>query len=344
MTENYHLNNIKTLLTEGFSEEELRDLCFFETQFRPVHDLLPPQNGNKRKIIRLLIGYAVQKGLQDDLLTWAAETNPAAYQKYQPYLDAKEIVEPTENRVIDVSFITAAMVQSEAETLLNGEVFDDPAVAVEERAQFQEFSQALARYGIQDWLMHYGDSRDAWRPIFHAGASIKETVTDIVQRMNEDSNNTSGVPQIQPHFISEDFFSPDQETRLRTWQSIDSGCIIVADSISLFHPWLRKMLLESGVSAQTEVALLILSPLNFDQLPINQLIEKQIMERVVSRVNNDLNGLSEFGSGDLRVTRRWLSATLPEVVKRRHQADPQNRQALRELLGRQPRGLTPLNW
>ena len=344
MTENYNLNNIKTLLTKGFSEEELRDLCFFEIKFRPVYDLLPPNNGNKRKIVRLLIGYAVQKGLLNDLLAWAAQATPVIYEQYQPYFGAEEILEPVESQVIDVNFITAAMVQREAEALLNGKVFDDPAVAAEDREQFQEFTQALTQHDIQDWLTHYADSRDAWHPIFHAGASIKETVTDIVWRVNEASRNASGVLQIRPYFISEDFFSLDRGTRLRTWQSIDSGCIIVADSISLFHPGLRRMLLESGISAQTETALLILSPLNFDQLPINQLIEKQIMERVVGRVNNDLNGLSEFGSGDLRVTRRWLSATLPAVVKQRHQADPQNRQALRERLGKQPRGLTPLNF
>ena len=68
------------------------------------------------------------------------------------------------------------------------------------------------------------------------------------------------------------------------------------------------------------------------------------MERALSRLSGELKGLSEFGAGDLRVLRRWLFATLPEVVRQRQQADPDNRDALRRRLGKEPRGLAPLNW
>lgn len=85
MTKRYHLRNIQTLLTQGFTERELRDLCFYEPEFRPVHDQLP-QGAGKVEIIRGLLEYAEQKVLLDTLLDLAKKHNPARYKKHQPYL------------------------------------------------------------------------------------------------------------------------------------------------------------------------------------------------------------------------------------------------------------------
>ena len=60
MTKHYHLQNIRTLLNEGSSAEELRRLCYEELSFRPVYDQLAEDSG-KAKIIDRLIEYAGQK-------------------------------------------------------------------------------------------------------------------------------------------------------------------------------------------------------------------------------------------------------------------------------------------
>ncbi|MBI1877670.1 MAG: hypothetical protein HYR94_05475 [Chloroflexi bacterium] len=86
----YHLRNIQTLLTQGFTERELRDLCFYEPEFRPLHDQLP-QGAGKAEIIRSLLEYAEQKVLLDALLDLAKKHNPARYKKHQPYV----IISPT---------------------------------------------------------------------------------------------------------------------------------------------------------------------------------------------------------------------------------------------------------
>ncbi len=84
MTKRYNLKNIRTLLTEGFDDEELRRLCYDEDQFRPVYDKLAQDSG-KAKIIDLLIKYSEQKLLIDVLLDKAKQHNPARYKKHQPY-------------------------------------------------------------------------------------------------------------------------------------------------------------------------------------------------------------------------------------------------------------------
>ncbi len=84
MTKRYHLRNIQTLLTQGFTEQDLRDLCFYELEFRPVHEKLPHGVG-KAEIVRSLLEYAEQKMLLDTLLDLAKKHNPARYNQHLPY-------------------------------------------------------------------------------------------------------------------------------------------------------------------------------------------------------------------------------------------------------------------
>ena len=84
MTKNYHLKKIRDLLIESFSEIELRDLCFYETDFNPVLNRVS-QNAAKDELIRGLIEYTQQQSLFESLLTLAKAHNPVRYEMYQPY-------------------------------------------------------------------------------------------------------------------------------------------------------------------------------------------------------------------------------------------------------------------
>ncbi len=81
-----NLKKIRTLLTEGFTAEELRRFCYDKPDFRPVYDKLAQDSG-KATIIDLLIEYSEQKLLIDILLDLAKQHNPARYEKHQPYHD-----------------------------------------------------------------------------------------------------------------------------------------------------------------------------------------------------------------------------------------------------------------
>ena len=80
----YHLKNISKLLNDVFNEQDLRDFCFFEADFRPVHDQLREQD-RKLEILRRLLEFAEQKNLLGAILAWAKAANAAKYQVYQPY-------------------------------------------------------------------------------------------------------------------------------------------------------------------------------------------------------------------------------------------------------------------
>lgn len=84
MTKDYNLKNIRILLIEGFTPEEIRRFCHETPEFRPVHDQLAEDTG-KAKIIDLLLEYAEQKVKVELILIWAKEQNPVRYVEHGPY-------------------------------------------------------------------------------------------------------------------------------------------------------------------------------------------------------------------------------------------------------------------
>ncbi|MBI1882444.1 MAG: SUMF1/EgtB/PvdO family nonheme iron enzyme [Chloroflexi bacterium] len=86
MVKSYYFENIRILLIKGFSDEELRHLCFDVSNFEPVYDQLAQDTG-KDKIVSLLLEYAKRKLLIDQLLAWAKAYNPTRYETHQPYYD-----------------------------------------------------------------------------------------------------------------------------------------------------------------------------------------------------------------------------------------------------------------
>lgn len=84
MTAHYNLENIRMLLTEGFTEGELRSFCYDRPDFRLVYDRLAEGIG-KIEIIHRLIEHADRRELFTPLLAWAKEQNLAKYTRYFPY-------------------------------------------------------------------------------------------------------------------------------------------------------------------------------------------------------------------------------------------------------------------
>lgn len=85
MSSTYNWSNIRELLSEGFSAEQLRTFCHDHASFRPVHDQLNDQTG-KGRIVTLLLEYVDRHLLVDELLAWVEQTNSRRYEIHQPYV------------------------------------------------------------------------------------------------------------------------------------------------------------------------------------------------------------------------------------------------------------------
>ncbi|MCB0168106.1 MAG: AAA-like domain-containing protein [Anaerolineae bacterium] len=87
MRNTYNLPKIRKLMTEGFTDDELRAFSFDTPAFRQVYEKLAQSTG-KAEIVDHLLEHAERKVLLETLLFWAKENNPTRYEDYQPYFKA----------------------------------------------------------------------------------------------------------------------------------------------------------------------------------------------------------------------------------------------------------------
>ncbi|NJN97778.1 MAG: response regulator [Anaerolineales bacterium] len=84
MARSYNFENIRNLLTEGFTDRQLRRFCFDTPHFRPVYDQFA-QNSGQDEIVDHILDYAIRTLKVELLLAWAKRRNPARYREHQPY-------------------------------------------------------------------------------------------------------------------------------------------------------------------------------------------------------------------------------------------------------------------
>jgi len=80
----YNMSNLRAFLTQGFSAEELRTMCYDDPELYPVIEQLGEGMG-KSRIVSQILEFCQQKLLLDRLLSVAGDLNPARYALHQPY-------------------------------------------------------------------------------------------------------------------------------------------------------------------------------------------------------------------------------------------------------------------
>lgn len=128
MSKKYHLKNIHALLVNGFSEEELRQLSYYEAEFKPAYSQLA-QNISRDEIARRLIEYAEQKMLLDNLLTLAKKHNPARFDEHQPYYHSTTVPQKP----------TVLVVEDDADVVL----------FIADNLEYLDYKVLIARNGLE---------------------------------------------------------------------------------------------------------------------------------------------------------------------------------------------------
>jgi hypothetical protein len=233
----------------------------------------------------------------------------------------QELQKRSESGVTDIPFVIVAMTRDQANALMTATALD--CSDVDERTRCEKFKEALKEHGIEIANLpdSYGEAREEWKPPISQGSTIYEIVWDTVERINAEGLAVDS-PRVRPSFWSAKFF--DEETSVATWNDLrQSGCVIIVDAVSMFHPQLCQDFLASGIDLSEHVAMLVLSPVNSCEISVNELIEREIcerMKRVLSHFRTRFNKRYEFSTGNLLTLQRWLSSILPgvtETVQRR---------------------------
>ncbi len=82
--QDYHIENIHTLLFEGFTSEDLLQFCNDQPELKAVYNQIVGER-QKATIVDLLLQHLVQKMAFDYFLSWAEKSKPAHYTQYGPY-------------------------------------------------------------------------------------------------------------------------------------------------------------------------------------------------------------------------------------------------------------------
>jgi len=207
---------------------------------------------------------------------------------------------------IDVPYVVAAMTRIEADALQSGGVFRDPRIAPIESDRFNALVPSLP----EGWIEDYGERRHEWK--LHADhSSVMGTVLDeMLAHINRCLRQPQNLPVIDGIPFSEAFFSAERQGE--TWEYLrQSGGLLIVDAISLFYPPIRQALMQSTLASGEQMAVLVLSPLDFHAAPVNGCIADlvtQEMPMTFARFARHLDHRYEMGIGDLCGVQRWLFA------------------------------------
>ncbi len=242
--------------------------------------------------------------------------------------------------LIDVPFVVVAMNYYEAQ-----QIFDQPTLAsldltASDRLRLQNFITALREEQVPNLRSCYEANRENWTPHSYQ-QPIRAIIEDVIVRCNLEDHSL----QVRPRFVSETFFTTDPIVRQQQWSYIGQrGGVLLIDSASLFHPYLRDTLLQSQLLANENVAMLILSPVESNTNRVNQRIEEQLITGIqvaFQRFAVNWDRLCEVGYGEVRALQRWVTAILPETARviAKQQPKRANIAALSRRMGYVPRGL-----
>ena len=304
---------LRQMLLEYFNFNELRSLGL---QLNVRLDELSGDNYSAK--VEAFIGYMYRRGRLPELIDAAARERPnVTWPVFLPDLT-------------EIPFVVVAMTQTEAETLWEN---------APNRPALQEIHRTLDELGITNLKACYSTRRDGWTPYGPSQETVREIIEDVIEHLNQNEFANRGLPLLKASLYSEDFFSAQTEKRINTWRKLNqTGCVFVVDPISLLHTDLGQQVLQSQLGAKEEVAMLVISPVDPDTNPANQLIESTIHQKITipyTRYDQELDRLCEFGIGNLRALKRRLYATLPETASllTQQRASRSNRDRLRQRMG-----------
>ncbi len=232
-----------------------------------------------------------------------------------PELKQKKI--KTEHNEISVPIVVVAMTKNEAEDLiLNSDIRGD-------LKSFGKFTKIFSEKDIEQWLSQYKQDRESWQPYAFENDSIRKLIENMGKVINFWLRENKSSELIRLKFVAEQFFNEDDlDSQGELWKElIDSGGIVIIDIVSLLHPEIREIFIQSHVSSHKNVALLGLTPMSISTLEATNLFLERIrywMRNAFTRFSSDLDNTCDFGTSNMQAIERWLFNALPKTAKIDH--------------------------
>ncbi|MBN1450152.1 MAG: hypothetical protein JW963_03980 [Anaerolineales bacterium] len=303
---------------------------FVSEELSPFRDRLRNAN-NLGELIRLNVEYLLYQTTTDGhhIFTIFLQALRPSSEKDALYSDLDNLCSEFEQSLgqvnrVNVPYVVAAMNQAEAADLQSGKVFQDSTIAPIEYDRFNALIPDLPK----GWIEDYRERRDEWKLHADHQSVIGEVLRDMFADINHCLRQPQNLPVISSESFSERFFSPERQKE--TWENLrQSGGLLIVDAISLFYPPIRQALVRSRLDAGDQMAVLVLSPLDFHAAPINGQVKHLVLDEMpmtFARFAEHLDHRYEMGIGDLCGIQRWLFTlfTKPEdmveIIQQRKKA------------------------
>ena len=330
------------------SADELRDLDRIVASARAVAMLLSPSSltvlaedpARTRRILRLardraagLIGVAITQVVPDKAWGLTELVGPVgqggddvANVAMRLHNALAERVERVEVPEIGLPVVVVAMTASEAADLVA-----EPPDAV---APLLELVGGTAELSDR-----YGQTRSQWKPFMYSVETIQQVLDTAATAANRDMALTQGRRiRLQPYPLD-----PLLDDPLKTWLLYEdiarTGCLVVADELSMFHRQVREAFVRSPLHQGPQVALVTLSPLDPSAGAPYAVMREQLdgfLKDAARRFEEVLDPLCELNVPERRRLVRWLYGSLPRAVDVDAQRDPGKLGDFAKELGRRP--------
>lgn len=243
---------------------------------------------------------------------------------------------------VGLPVIVVAMTDAEA-----AELDGDPEVVREKlgRSAHQRFMELRAAIGGGAGMSgKYRARRHEFRPFIGADASVRSVLGTIVDRVNDEqpAQLRGRMIKLQSYRFDDLVRSADLFGPIFT-QLASTGCVVIVDEYSLFHPNIQESLASSGLFANEQVSLVTLSPSNpYSSAPFD-LLEAELRRRLAAafhRFASSFDPQCELSVGDEQRLKRWLNLSLPHAIQSLRHPRP-NRQNILQFAHEQGLDLQP---
>lgn len=241
-------------------------------------------------------------------------------------------------RRVGLPLLIVAMTRAEAEELVAHPELIEQSAGLETRQRFDKLREALTQHGRKTFVEHYQRTREAWAPFQPADsaprqadpqramATLGSLLADVVERIHRAAGPGLRGRQIKLQGYPLDPLLEDATPLRPIYNHVaHTGCLVVIDELSLFHPRLREAVLASPLIHSRQVAMVTVSPLDPRRRSPTEILEQEIERRLgstVDRFSFELDPQCELGIGDASRLKRWLFSSLPEAVARLREPSP----------------------
>lgn len=218
-------------------------------------------------------------------------------------VDAKAV-----NPKVEVPIVLLVMNKKQAKELDDETAFVD--LAADFKVAFKQDFDALRPLLPPNWLDRYGKDPEDWKPFLDKPDSIKQWVTEMLDRVRQDNNYPS---ELAPKFV-------DISTMNQEWRELvalrEKGCIVIEDAVAMRYPAIQREFRRSLLDAFNKIIIIRIVPqaaaLDWIQQPMLTWLQSfGDLEFYKRRVDGDDKCREVFTSVDFR---GWFKQHVPNLI------------------------------